>query len=441
MPSCNSASSALQWTTNTGFGCASISGGGSGSNGVFTLSHVTGSWVCTNTTGATVNTAPSATANTHTTTTVDNLSINTNTLVVGMAVTGSGIPANTVISTIVSSSSITISHAATSSLTATTLSFASTTSALNECMQGAKVAGANFKAQCLALPAGVPITATTRVLFPPVVNTNFNLDGCFLNSTNSGDVGVSVNTLANGSAIYWPSGEIFCQFTTGLACVDFAPGTGASGVFTVGPARVDLPMIAASCNATGAISAGVQFDSSLGSGISQVTAIFATKFNISQVDGFDGTHNCFVFGIEVINPPNTFGAFGQNYIYVGYIQGFSAWGITAGTSALSQGTQALATNQWDIGTVGSNSDGASVSPTGGAIRTFGFLDRWNANVSINVGSLPVGFSFAAATANGNYFVIPQLEGTTKMTDSGTTNFNAGYCNGKVNFSGSGAASC
>jgi len=68
--------------------------------------------------------ATTGTANTHTTNIVTNLSINTNTLCVGQPVSGSGVPANTVISSIDSISQIHISHATTSTLTGTTLTFA-----------------------------------------------------------------------------------------------------------------------------------------------------------------------------------------------------------------------------------------------------------------------------------------------------------------------------
>ena len=64
--------------------------------------------------------APSYTGNTHTNTTIDNLSSMTG-FAVGQYITGSGIPANTTI-TVVGVSSLTISNATSSSLTGTTLS-------------------------------------------------------------------------------------------------------------------------------------------------------------------------------------------------------------------------------------------------------------------------------------------------------------------------------
>lgn len=62
------------------------------------------------------------TGNTHSSTTVDNLASTTN-LAAGMAISGSGIPANTVIATIVNSTSITISNAATTTVTGNALTF------------------------------------------------------------------------------------------------------------------------------------------------------------------------------------------------------------------------------------------------------------------------------------------------------------------------------
>jgi hypothetical protein len=68
--------------------------------------------------------ASSGTCNTHSNTTVDNLSINTNLLCVGQPVSGTNIPLNTRIATIVNSSTITITNAATGTTTGGTISFA-----------------------------------------------------------------------------------------------------------------------------------------------------------------------------------------------------------------------------------------------------------------------------------------------------------------------------
>lgn len=59
--------------------------------------------------------AQTFTGDTHTNTTIDNISINTNLLVVGQTITAADLPAGTTIASIVSSSSITISQAATGS--------------------------------------------------------------------------------------------------------------------------------------------------------------------------------------------------------------------------------------------------------------------------------------------------------------------------------------
>ena len=66
------------------------------------------------------------TANTHSSTTIDNISVNTNIIPIGSAVSGPGIPVGATVATIVSSSSITISAAATATATAVSLSATAT---------------------------------------------------------------------------------------------------------------------------------------------------------------------------------------------------------------------------------------------------------------------------------------------------------------------------
>ena len=63
------------------------------------------------------------TGDTHSSTTVDGLSINANLLIVGQPITGSGIPVGATVATIVSSSSITISAAATATATGVALTY------------------------------------------------------------------------------------------------------------------------------------------------------------------------------------------------------------------------------------------------------------------------------------------------------------------------------
>ncbi len=67
--------------------------------------------------------AQDTTGDTHTTTTLDNLAINTNTLTAGMSVTGSNIQAGTTIAVILSASSVQLSLAATGSAAGQAVSF------------------------------------------------------------------------------------------------------------------------------------------------------------------------------------------------------------------------------------------------------------------------------------------------------------------------------
>jgi len=73
-------------------------------------------------TSLTFSTAATQNGNTHSTTTIDNLT-STAGLSAGMGVSGSGVPSGATIATIVSSTSVTISSAATSTSTATPITF------------------------------------------------------------------------------------------------------------------------------------------------------------------------------------------------------------------------------------------------------------------------------------------------------------------------------
>lgn len=302
----------------------------------------------------------------------------------------------------------------------------STTSGLQECitaMQSAKAG--NFRAICPNPAASTPITATTTVTFGPSAGASYNLDGCWLNTT--ANPGVRFETLNFGAVVSWP-GIIRC--TTGSPCVDFNPSQPDPlfGSYGIGGAYIRLgSVMTGGCSVDAGQSAGVHFNPNGGVAGSHISAIYGSRIEIGFLDGFDGTHNCFSAGVGSDSPTNVFAAFGQNYIYIGYIQGFGQWGVTNGTTAVTQATQALATNHWDIGSIGS-STGATTSPLGGFLE-LGFLDQIYANISINSGTLSFGIAFNSTTANGNWFVLPQLAGATAILDNSTTVKNYGFTAG------------
>lgn len=298
----------------------------------------------------------------------------------------------------------------------------STTSGLQECINAMQTnKDGNFRAVCPNPVSGTPISATTTVTFGPAAGAFYNLAGCWLET--SASPGVNFETLNFGAAVYWP-GIIRCS---GSPCVDFNPTLPDPlfGSYGIGGAFFTLGSVMTNgCASDSAQSSGVHFNPNGGVAGSHISAIYATKIWIGFLDGYDGSHNCFSAGVAVDNPTNIFAAFGQNYIYIGYNQGFGVWGIENGTGALSQATQALATNHWDIGTIGS-ANGATTTPTGGFLQ-YGFLDQIYGNISINGGSLTFGINFNATTANGNWITFPQLDGATPLSDSSTVLKNYGF---------------
>jgi hypothetical protein len=281
----------------------------------------------------------------------------------------------------------------------------------------------NFRAICPDPASGVYIAASTTITFGPSAGVSYDMRGCRLISTAT-SIAVLLETLEFGTHLDWSAGQIECGGSA--TCVKFNPSTADPlfGSYGISWGYIDLPTVMTSgCASNGAQAEAIDFDSNGGVAGSHVAAIYAEHINIGAIDGFDGTHNCFYDGIKSINPTNAYAAFGQNFIYVGYIQGFSNTAIQNGTSILTQATQALATNEWNTGSIGS---GGTVTA---GVATYGFFDRWNVNISVNSGTLTIGFDFAATTANGNWINAPQLGGTTPLVDSGTTVKNYGFYNG------------
>ena len=303
-----------------------------------------------------------------------------------------------------------------------------TTSGLQDCLSALNSGKlGNFRAICPDPASGIYIAASTTITFGPSAGVSYDLRGCRLVSTAT-SVAVLLETLEFGTHLDWSAGQIEC--TGAATCVKLNPSLADPlfGSYGISWGYIDFGTIMTSgCASDGAQAAAIDFNSNGGVSGSHNAAIYAEKIKIGAIDGFDGTHNCFSAGITAENPTNAFAAFGQNYIYVGYIQGFSTWGVTNGTGAVTQATQALATNQWDIGTIGSDANHVG-NPTGGFLQ-YGFFDRINTNISVNSGSLADGLVFNAATANGNWFTVPQLGGTTPLVDSGTTVKNYGFYNG------------
>lgn len=298
----------------------------------------------------------------------------------------------------------------------------STTSGLQECLN-AMVANktGNFRAICPSL-GSVAIIASTTVTFPASSIVNYDLNGCML--TTSATQGVLVDSMPLGARIDWGGGMIYCTNAT-VDCLIFYPNSPdpVFSTYGIGYGFFKFPTILAACSSNGAFPRAIRFDSNGGVAGSHVAAIYGSKFEFSGVDGFDGTHNCFVYGIYTDTPTNTYAAFGQNNIYAGYIQGISSVPVSNGTSAVTQATQSLATNTWVIGSIGTS---GTISA---AFLTYGFDDNINVNISPNSGTIAIGIDFSAATANGNYFVAPQIDATTPIADSGATVLNIGIYKG------------
>lgn len=301
---------------------------------------------------------------------------------------------------------------------ATVSTSGTTTTGIVECNAAAVANSGNFTIRCPAVNGSVFLAASSNITLGAAVIT-YNFNGCYL--VMESGTNLTFDTMPNGASLDWDSGQIFCE-TNSTNCVHIHPESSVSGVYTFNPTYFSLPYVIASCSSNGVMSSIIDFDTTFGHTISENTAIYAGDYHIGFVDGFDGTHNCAVAGVKAENPTDSFEAFGQNDIYVGYVQGFTTNGIQEGTGAVTQATQSLATNHWRF-TIGS-----SGSPTNGFL-SYGFDDRIEGTVSINSGTLTNGLNFAATTANGNWFDIPQLAGSTAITDSSTSIKNYGFYNG------------
>ena len=301
-----------------------------------------------------------------------------------------------------------------------------TTSGLQECinaMQSTKTG--NFRAICPNPASGIAITASTTITFGPSTGTEYDLRGCYI-STSAPVIGINFETLGFSHQVDLGASIIQCTASSVTSCVDFNPTQpdplfGSYGIFW-GYIRLGT-VYSSGCTATGGHARSVHFNPNGGVAGSHISAIYGEKIEIGGIDGFNGTYNCPTYGVLVDNPTNIYAAFGQNYIYIGYVQGIDQIYVAEGTGAVTHATQSLATNHWDIGSIGTNG-AANVG-----IYTFGFYDQWYANVSVNSGTLNIGLDFSASTANCNYFVVPQLAGTTPLADSGTTCLNIGVYEG------------
>lgn len=353
VPSCaNDGLHSLTNNSGSGFNCTSIT---STANGFYTLSHQTGSWVCTGPSGTIIN--------------------------IG----------------------------------------GSTTSGLQECINAMQTnKDGNFRAVCPPFDGNVPITASTTVTFGPNDGAFYDLRGCFLDS--SATTGVDVDSLEFGSVLDWSAGEIYCTGATSY-CVELDPvHATTSGVYGIGWSTLKFPAIVETCASTGGDDAAFYVDpGNTPAASSENAAIYGSFITIAAIDGYDGSHYCPTYGLYITNPINIYAAFGQNQMHIGYIQGVDTNYLEEGSGAVSQATQALGTNQWFIGSIGTNGSASY------GILTYGFQDIWNANISVNGGSLTTGASFGATTANGNWFVIPQIVGAgTALSDSATSVKNYGF---------------
>lgn len=293
-----------------------------------------------------------------------------------------------------------------------------TTDGIAECNAAAISNNGNLRAVCPAVGNASRLDASSDItLGGAIISYNFN--GC--NLAFSGGKRLIFDSMVNGSSLNWNGGNIICQ-SNATNCVYIHPTLSVGGVYTFNPTYFSLPFVGVGCASNGAVSSVIDFDTTFGHTVSHNTAIYAGKYNIGFVDGFDGAHNCAVSGVKVENPTNGFEGFGQNDIYIGYIQGFTTNGIQSGTSALTQATQALGSNHWRF------TIGATASSTNGVL-TYGFLDRWEGQITVNGVTITNGINFAATTANGNWFSIPQIDATNPVVDSSTTVKNYGFFNG------------
>lgn len=157
-----------------------------------------------------------ATGDTHTNTTVDNLSINTSNLAVGMQVSGTNIPGSTVVTQINSASSITISKAATGTTGGGSLSFQSNLSSY--------FAG-TFTATTFT--PTTPINFAGRIRVGMVIDTNDSpaFSGIISSWTVNGS-----NQITSITVPGWFQQTAPCVFATPNLCVAGTPSGSAAAI-------------------------------------------------------------------------------------------------------------------------------------------------------------------------------------------------------------------
>jgi hypothetical protein len=347
VPSCSTASSALSWTTNTGFGCNTISG--SGTLGTYTLSHSTGAWVCTDPTGATVNTSG---------TTTSGLQECINAMQTNK--TGALRAVCPLYATpIVASTPVTIgpSFGYLYDLNGCHLQSTASTSGLiiDTLAQGSMINWPSGAIEC-ALQAG----ATECVLHKPT----------------------SADPVFGG---YVPNQNVI---------------------------RLPYVLATACSGGVGSLGSMIHLNSNFGTaGNGHISAIADERWEVAGIDG-NASLRCASFGWQNDNPTDLHNGIGQNVFSISSIANFSSTGIIDGSSAVTHSTQALATNTW-YATIQTSGSPTSAVETFGFQSEWHLNVSVNTGTLTNCIVLGGGGTQTTPTgASDNVFIVTQLSGCT-----------------------------